>query len=86
MASDQILALNVLMRALEEPLKVYNRALRKAWATETDSDPFKAAVVKGNGALLEIEQVVRQWVAGHPLPAATPCSDPPCNHEETPGC
>lgn len=68
MATDQILAINALMRSLEEPLKTYNRQLRKAWRTETDSPANLAAQKRGNAALLEIEKTVRAWVAKHPEP------------------
>ncbi|MFF5784215.1 hypothetical protein ACFY8P_04500 [Streptomyces sp. NPDC012693] len=70
-ARDQLYALNALMRDLEDPLKTYNQCLRKAWRTLTDSPENDAAQAKGNATLLEIEQVIRQWVAKHPEPDTT---------------
>ncbi|MFE5895861.1 hypothetical protein ACFQ67_00270 [Streptomyces sp. NPDC056488] len=64
---DQLYALNALMRRLEDPLEIYNRCLRKAWRTLTDSPENNAAQAKGNAALLEIEQAIRQWVAEYPV-------------------
>lgn len=66
MVSDQILAIMALMRELERPTKVYNKALRKAWRTATDSAPYNAAVARGNDTLLEIEKIIRAWVEKHP--------------------
>jgi len=63
MTSDRIVALNILMRALEEPLKTYNRHLRKAWRTETDSPENLTAREDGDKALLEIGKVVRSCAA-----------------------
>lgn len=41
------------------------RAVRKAETTCTDSDENLAAQAKGNAALAEIEQAIREWVAGN---------------------
>lgn len=68
MASDQVLALMALTNQVEPPLKIYNKALRRAWRTETDSPENKAAQERGNAALLVFEQEIRRWVAQHPDP------------------
>ncbi|MGW6913738.1 hypothetical protein ACWGB8_07950 [Kitasatospora sp. NPDC054939] len=41
----------------------YQRALRKAHSTLTDSDENLAAQAKGNAALAEMEKTIRDWVA-----------------------
>jgi hypothetical protein len=66
MTTERHLAVMRLMEAIEAPTKTYNAAVRKAWRTATDSDENKAAITKGNAALLEIEAAVRQWVTDHP--------------------
>ena len=66
--STRILGLMALMRDIEKPSACYNRAVRRAWQTLTDSPENDAAQARGNAALLEIEQAVRAWVAKHPDP------------------
>jgi hypothetical protein len=41
----------------------YQRALRRANSTATDSPENDAAQSKGNAALAEMEQAIREWVA-----------------------
>ncbi|MEV5862346.1 hypothetical protein AB0L83_21860 [Streptomyces sp. NPDC052071] len=65
----RILDLMALMRDIEKPSACYNRAVRRASQTLTDSPENDAAQARGNAALLEIEQAVRAWVAKHPEPA-----------------
>jgi hypothetical protein len=67
MTTESHLALMSLMNDIEAPTKTYRSALRKAWATETDSPENNAAKAKGNAALEEIEGIVRQWVVKHPV-------------------
>jgi hypothetical protein len=55
-----------LMREVEKPFAIYQRAVRKAAQTLTDSPENDAAQARGNAALLVIEQAVRHWVAAHP--------------------
>ncbi|MFJ8446861.1 hypothetical protein [[Kitasatospora] papulosa] len=64
----RVLALMSLMRDIEKPSGVYNRAVRRAAQTLTDSPENEAAQARGNAALLEIEQAVRAWVAKYPDP------------------
>jgi len=72
MTTERHLNLMSLMNDIEAPTKTYRSALRKAWATETDSPANNAAKAKGNAALEEIEDVVREWVANHPAASAEP--------------
>lgn len=65
---DRVLALMALMRDIEKPSACYNRAVRRAAQTLTDSPENDAAQARGNAALLEIEQAVRAWTAKHPDP------------------
>ncbi|MEV0915444.1 hypothetical protein AB0I93_14385 [Streptomyces sp. NPDC049967] len=69
--TPQVLAVMALMREIEKPSACYNRAVRRAAQTLTDSPENDAAQVRGNAALLEIEQAVRAWVSKHhnPTPA-----------------
>lgn len=77
MTSDQHLALMALMREIEKPYAIYQRAVRKAAQTATDSPENDAVQARGNAALLVIEQAVRRWVVEHPAveeqPTATAC-------------
>ncbi|MET7956358.1 hypothetical protein ABZT07_20620 [Streptomyces sp. NPDC005317] len=75
MTSTRILGLMALMRDIEKPSACYNRAVRRAWQTLTDSPENEAAQARGNAALLEIEKAVRTWVSKHPDPEATRASD-----------
>ncbi|MFD9752640.1 hypothetical protein [[Kitasatospora] papulosa] len=68
MTSPRILDLMALMRDIEKPSACYNRAVRRASQTLTDSPENDAAQARGNAALLEIETAVRDWVAKHPVP------------------
>ena len=68
MTSPQIIAVMALMREIEKPTACYNRAVRRASQTLTDSPENDAAQTRGNAALLEIEKAVRAWVAKHPDP------------------
>ncbi|MFE6931786.1 hypothetical protein ACFVDT_07115 [Streptomyces sp. NPDC057699] len=68
MTSPRILDLMALMREIEKPSACYNRAVRRASQTLTDSPENDAAQARGNDALLEIETAVREWVAKHPDP------------------
>lgn len=72
MTSTRVLAVMGLMTDIEAPTKTYRSALRKAWRTATDSPENKAAQARGNAALLEIEGIVREWVAKHPAADAEP--------------
>lgn len=67
MTTERHLNLMSLMNDIEAPTKIYRSALRKAWNTQTDSSENTAAKAKGNTALEEIETVVRDWVAKHPV-------------------
>lgn len=75
MASDQILAVMALMNAIKSPAGTYWQAVGQASRTYTDSNENKAAIARGNAALLEIETAVRQWVAEHPEKRRFPCTD-----------
>lgn len=66
MQSDRILAAMRLMEGIKRPTGTYWQAVGQATRTYTDSDENKAAIARGNAALLEIEAAVRQWVAEHP--------------------
>ncbi|WP_329616429.1 hypothetical protein OG244_28280 [Streptomyces brevispora] len=68
--TPQVLAVMALMREIEKPSACYNRAVRRAAHTLTDSPENDAAQARGNAALLEVEQAVRAWVAEHPKPPA----------------
>jgi len=71
MSSARILALMALMNDVKKPTGTYWRAVTRASQTFTDSDENKAAIDRGNAALLEIEQAVRAWVAKYPEANAT---------------
>lgn len=70
MVSNQILAVMRLMNAIKSPTGTYWQAVGQASRTYTDSDENKAAIARGNAALLEIEKAARQWVIEHPEAAA----------------
>ncbi|MGI5041740.1 hypothetical protein ACM9HB_35510, partial [Streptomyces sp. JAC128] len=71
----RVLDLMALTRAIEKPSACYNRAVRRASQTLTDSPENEAAQARGNAALLEIEKAARPWVSKHPDPEATRASD-----------
>ncbi|WP_031095555.1 hypothetical protein [Streptomyces sp. NRRL S-15] len=75
MTSPQIIAVMALMREIEKPSACYNRAVRRTSQTLTDSPENDAAQARGNAALLEIEQAVRDWVAKHPDPEQSRASN-----------
>jgi hypothetical protein len=52
-----------LLDGIKPALNRYQRALRRAHTTMTDSDENLAAQSKGNAALAEMETVIREWVA-----------------------
>lgn len=86
MTTERHIAVMGLMNDIEAPAKTYRSALRKAWRTATDSPENSAAKAKGNAALLEIEAIVRQWIAAHPQTQTdqrTPCSIPECDVDGT---
>jgi len=74
-SSPQVLALMALMREIEKPAAIYQRAVRRAAQTLTDSPENEAAQARGNAALLVIEQAVRDWVAEHPAEERTLTAD-----------
>jgi hypothetical protein len=59
-------ALTALAEAVEQPLKTYQRSLRTAWRTASDSPENDAARAQGTAALLEFDRAVREYVAKHP--------------------
>lgn len=79
MTTSQHLAVMRLMEKLDTPSRRYNRCLRRAWQTLTGSTENEQAIEQGNAALLEIEAIVREWVAANPAP--TPAAARPV--EET---
>lgn len=75
MVSDQLLAVMRLMEGIKRPTGTYWQAVGQAVRTYTDSPENKAAIARGNAALLEIEAAVRQWVKDHPEKRAFPLTD-----------
>lgn len=71
MTSDRHLALMALMRDIEEPAKAYQRSIRLAASTETDSPLNLQAIERGKAALDLIELAVRSWTDQH-RPEAVP--------------
>ncbi|MFI1677017.1 hypothetical protein [Streptomyces sp. NPDC020607] len=63
MASDQMLALMRLADAINKPSATYQRAVRRAAETLSDSPENLAAIKRGEVALLELEAAFRTWDA-----------------------
>ena len=68
--TEQLYGIAALVGDIEKPLKTYQQSLRRAWRTATDSPENDAAREQGAAALLEIEHIVRAWVAARPSPTA----------------
>ena len=66
MTSDRHLNLMALMREIEAPTKAFNRSVRLAASTETDTPANSRAIDSGKQALDDIERAVRRWVTAHP--------------------
>lgn len=72
MTSDRHLNLMALMRELEAPTKAFNRSVRLAASTATDTPANSRAIDSGKQALDDIERAVRRWVTAHPEPSTLP--------------
>jgi hypothetical protein len=66
MTSNRHLNLMALMNELDGPTKAFNRSVRLAASTATDTPANSRAIDSGKQALDDIDTAVRRWVTAHP--------------------